>query len=57
MIGLDTKVLARYFVEEAGADVATLHQRETARQLLESGQGLFLSDDNLVEAPINLIDI
>ncbi len=42
MIGLDTNVLARYFVEEAGADAATLHQRQDARQLLESGQGLFL---------------
>ncbi|MCP9927623.1 type II toxin-antitoxin system VapC family toxin [Cyanobium sp. CH-040] len=42
MIGLDTKVLARYFVEEADADEATQAQREAARQLIESGQDLFL---------------
>jgi predicted nucleic-acid-binding protein len=42
MIGLDTNVLARYFVEEADADAATQRQREEARQLMESGQDLFL---------------
>ena len=42
MIGLDTNVLARYFVEEADADRATAAQRQAARQLIESGQELFL---------------
>ena len=42
MIGLDTNVLARYFVEEANADSATAAQRQAARQLIESGQELFL---------------
>ena len=42
MIGLDTNVLARYFVEEASADADTQRQREAARQLMESGQDLFL---------------
>ena len=42
MIGLDTNILARYFVEEEGADSATQHQRRAARQLIESGQKLFL---------------
>ena len=42
MIGLDTNVLARYFVEEADADAATEAQRQAARQLIESGQELFL---------------
>ena len=42
MIGLDTIVLARYFVEEAVADSATAAQRQAARQLIESGQELFL---------------
>lgn len=42
MIGLDTNVLARYFVEEAVADSATAAQRQAARQLIESGQELFL---------------
>jgi predicted nucleic-acid-binding protein len=42
VIGLDTNVLARYFVAEAGADTATESQRQAARQLIESGQPLFL---------------
>jgi predicted nucleic-acid-binding protein len=42
VIGLDTNVLARYFVEEAEADRATAAQRQAARQLIESGQELFL---------------
>lgn len=42
MIGLDTNILVRYFVEEEGADSATQHQRRAARQLIESGQKLFL---------------
>ena len=42
MIGLDTNVFARYFVEEADADRATAAQRQAARQLIESGQELFL---------------
>ena len=42
MIGLDTNVLARYFIEEESADAATLAQRQAARQLIESGQDLLL---------------
>jgi predicted nucleic-acid-binding protein len=42
MIGLDTNLLARYFVEEADADAVTQRQREAARDVLESGQDLFL---------------
>jgi predicted nucleic-acid-binding protein len=42
LIGLDTNVLARYFVADAGADTATESQRQAARQLIESGQPLFL---------------
>jgi len=42
VIGLDTNVLARYFVEEATADAATEAQRQAARRLIESGQDLFL---------------
>jgi len=42
VIGLDTNVLARYFVEEDSADAATAAKRQAARQLIESGQDLFL---------------
>jgi predicted nucleic-acid-binding protein len=42
MIGLDTNVLARYFIAEDGADAATERQRQAARILIESGQALFL---------------
>ncbi|MEB3165676.1 MAG: type II toxin-antitoxin system VapC family toxin [Cyanobacteriota bacterium] len=42
MIGVDTNVLARYFVREENADAATETQRQAARQLIESGQALFL---------------
>jgi predicted nucleic-acid-binding protein len=42
VIGLDTNVLARYFVREENADTATEAQRQAARQLIESGQALFL---------------
>jgi len=38
VIGLDTNVLARYFVEEDDADGATQRQRQAARDLIESGQ-------------------
>jgi predicted nucleic-acid-binding protein len=37
VIGLDTNVRARYFVEEVGADPATQSQRQAARRLIESG--------------------
>jgi len=42
VIGLDTNVLARYFVEEVAADNATEAQRQAALRLIESGQDLFL---------------
>jgi predicted nucleic-acid-binding protein len=37
LIGLDTNVLARYFVKEEGADAATQDQRQAARGVIESG--------------------
>jgi len=43
VIGLDTNVLARYFVAEADVDPATDAQRQAARHLIESGQPLFLA--------------
>ena len=44
MIGLDTNLLARYFVEEADADAdaVTLAQREAAQRLIESEDALFV---------------
>lgn len=42
MIGLDTNVLARYFVAEVEVDPATEAQRRAARLLIESGEPLFL---------------
>lgn len=49
MIGVDTNVLARYFVEERDADIATQAQREAARRLIESGQPLFVPKSVLLE--------
>jgi len=40
VIGLETNVLARYFVREDSADAATVAQRQAAGLLLESGQTL-----------------
>jgi len=45
VIGLDTNVLARYYVagaDDDGADPATESQRAAARALIESGRPLFL---------------
>lgn len=49
MIGLDTNVLARYFVDEDAADAATRKQREAARRLIESGQRLMVAKTVLLE--------
>ena len=38
VIGVDTNVLARYYVAEDEADAATERQRRAARDLIESGQ-------------------
>jgi len=49
MIGLDTNVLARYFVAEADADATTVSQRQAARRLIESGQPLYLPKTVVLE--------
>ena len=49
MIGLDTNVLARYFVAEEDSDPATDAQREAARTLIESGQSLFVPKTVVLE--------
>lgn len=49
MIGLDTNVLARYFVAEADADATTESQRQAARRLIESGEPLYLPKTVVLE--------
>ena len=48
MIGLDTNVLARYYVEDA-ADAEAQRQRLAARRLVESGQPLMVSKSVILE--------
>lgn len=48
MTGLDTNVLARYYIADTGDDQAQ-HQREAARRLLESGQPLMVCKTVLLE--------
>lgn len=48
MIGLDTNVLARYYVQDDG-DAEALKQHEAARRLLESGRPLMVSKTVLLE--------
>ena len=48
MIGLDTNVLARYYVQDE-ADVEALKQREAARRLMESGRPLMVCKTVLLE--------
>ena len=47
MIGLDTNVLARYYV--ASADEPSQKQSAAARKLLESGKSLFVSKSVVLE--------
>jgi len=47
MIGLDTNVLARYYV--ASPDAPTQQQSALARKLIESGKKLFVSKSVLLE--------
>jgi predicted nucleic-acid-binding protein len=48
MIGLDTNVLARYYVDDAG-DAETKKQRLAARRLIESGQALMVGKTVVLE--------
>lgn len=48
MIGLDTNVLARYYVHDE-ADAQAAQQREAARALLESGQPLMVCKTVVLE--------
>jgi len=48
MIGLDTNVLARYFIQDE-ADAEAINQREAARRLIDSGASLKVSKSVLLE--------
>jgi predicted nucleic-acid-binding protein len=49
VIGLDTNVLVRYFMDETSADVASRRQHEAARRLVESGQAVMICKSVLLE--------
>jgi predicted nucleic-acid-binding protein len=48
MIGLDTNVLARYYIDD-DADAEAQRQRLAARRLIESGQPLMVSKSVMLE--------
>jgi predicted nucleic-acid-binding protein len=48
MIGLDTNVLARYYVEDK-ADAQAVRQRAAARRLIESGRPLMVCKTGLLD--------
>jgi predicted nucleic-acid-binding protein len=48
MIGLDTNVLARYYIDDE-ADVQAQRQRQAARRLIESGHALMVSKSVVLE--------
>jgi len=48
MIGVDTNVLARYYIEDAG-DAQAKKQRLAARRLIESGQALMVRKAVILE--------
>lgn len=49
MIGLDTNVLARYYLGGHESDAATRRQQQAARRLLEGDQALFVCRTVLLE--------
>jgi len=48
MIGLDTNILARYYIEDQ-ADAETVKQHQAARRLIEAGQPLMVCKTVLLE--------
>ena len=49
MIGLDTNVLARYYLGGHDADAATARQQQAARRLIDGGQPLLVCKTVLLE--------
>ena len=48
MIGLDTNILARYYIQDE-SDAEVKHQHESARKLIESGKPLMVCKAVLLE--------
>ena len=48
MTGVDTNILARYYIADVG-DGEAIHQRELARQFIESGQPMMVCKTVLLE--------
>lgn len=48
MIGLDTNILARYYIED-DADAESIKQRELARRIIEAGKPLMVCKTVLLE--------
>jgi len=48
MIGLDTNILARYYIEDV-ADAESVKQREVARRVIEAGKPLMVCKTVLLE--------
>lgn len=54
MIGLDTNVLARYYVQDEG-DAEAARQHDAARRLIKSGEPLMVCKSVLLELePVRL---
>ena len=49
MIGLDTNVLARYYLSEQDADVATVRQQRAAQRLIEGDEALYVAKSVMLE--------
>ncbi|STZ09424.1 Uncharacterised protein [Moraxella caprae] len=49
MIGLDTNILARYYVETTDNDIKTKKQRELSKYIIENSPNLFVSNTVIIE--------
>lgn len=49
MIGLDTNILARYYIDQGMADAKTHTQRQLAKTIIEHSSKLFVSNTVLIE--------
>lgn len=49
MIGLDTNILARYYIEREDEDIKTQKQREIAKRIIENLSNLYVSNTVLIE--------